>query len=328
MFEGLLINAIVLIISLLILSGASHLAITNAVKAADAAGLGKATIGFLLVAFSTSLPELLVSIFAALGAGTIGVAIGNVLGSNIVNVCLILGVCILIATLTKSISMNCIEFTACISKEEVGSLYFGLFMASIIPLILIYIREASQIVGAILLTLFVYNTYHLAKERTSIKEEAVDREKRRLVRYLLLALLGISVVVGSAYFLVNSSSNIASALGIPGVVIGATVVAFGTSVPELATSIEATRQGHLDLAFGNIVGSGFVNLTVILGVTLISSPFTVNIQAFTDLAIFSLIANLFLWYFMSSGKMSVREGSVLVGLYLIYLAISFGGYRV
>src|SRR3972149_3554079 len=132
MFEGILVNAIVLIISLLILSGASHLVITNAVKAADAAGFGKATIGFLLVAFSTSLPELLVSIFAALGAGTIGVAIGNVLGSNIVNVGLILGVCILIATLKKSMKMNNIEFTAYVAKEEVGSLYFGLFTASII----------------------------------------------------------------------------------------------------------------------------------------------------------------------------------------------------
>ena len=76
------------------------------------------------------------------------------------------------------------------------------------------------------------------------------------------------------------------------------MVAFGTSVPELASSIEATNQGHLDLVFGNIVGSGFVNLTIILSVMLISSPFTVNIAAFSDLAIFSLIANLFLWYFI------------------------------
>jgi cation:H+ antiporter len=114
---------------------------------------------------------------------------------------------------------------------------------------------------------------------------------------------------------------------VPGVVVGATVVAFGTSVPELATSIEATRQGHLDLAFGNIVGSGFVNLTLILGVTLVSSPFTVNIFAFHDLAIFSLIANVFLWYFMSSGKISRKEGLLLIALYAIFLVTSFGGYR-
>jgi cation:H+ antiporter len=127
--------------------------------------------------------------------------------------------------------------------------------------------------------------------------------------------------------LVDSASSIALLLGVPSLVIGATIVAFGTSIPELATSIEATRQGHLEMAFGNIVGSGFVNLTLILGVTLVSSPFTVNIFAFHDLAIFSLIANVFLWYFMSSGKINRREGFVLIFLYAIFLVASFGGYR-
>jgi cation:H+ antiporter len=324
MFEGILLNLLILIVSLLVLSRASHLTITNAVNTADATGLGRTTVGFLLVAFSTSLPELLVSIFAALGAGTVGVAVGNVLGSNIVNVCLILGVCILMVTLNRSMKTNCLDFTACIAEEEVGSLYFGLFMASIIPLSLIYIREASRFVGVVLLVIFIFNTYQMFRERTSVQEEVSERERRRLLRYASLVFVGVAGVVGSAYFLVDAASSIARALGVPGVVIGATIVAFGTSVPELATSIESTRQGHLDMAFGNIVGSGFVNLTLILGITLVASPFTLNMVAFSDLALFSLIANLFLWYFMSSGKITVREGMVLLGLYIIFLTISFG----
>ncbi|MBS7620486.1 sodium:calcium antiporter [Candidatus Bathyarchaeota archaeon] len=326
MFEELLVNLLILVLSLLVLTKASHLTITNAVKSADAVGIGKTTIGFILLAFSTSMPELLVSIFSALEGNIIGLAIGNVLGSNIVNVCLILGTCIIIATFSKT-RRNCIDFTSCVAEEEIGSLYFGLFMASIIPLILIYIKEASRYVGAILLALFIFNAYFMTKKRTSIYEEVSEKEKRKIFRYVLFLIIGIVGVIGSSYFLVDSAANIALTLGVPSVVIGATVVAFGTSVPELATSIEASRLGHLDMALGNIVGSGFINLTIILGATLVSSPFTVNIAAFSELAIFSLIANLFLWYFISSNKTSIKEGVILVGLYALYLTTSFGGYK-
>jgi cation:H+ antiporter len=112
---------------------------------------------------------------------------------------------------------------------------------------------------------------------------------------------------------------------VPPVVVGATIVAFGTSVPELATSIAATRKGHLDLALGNIVGSGFINITCILGVTLMSSPLSVNMAAFSKLAIFSLITNLLLWYFLSSEKLTWREGAVLLFVYSVFIATSFAG---
>jgi cation:H+ antiporter len=111
------------------------------------------------------------------------------------------------------------------------------------------------------------------------------------------------------------------------VVIGATIVAFGTSLPELATSLDATRKGHLDMALGNIVGSCFINITCILGVTLAGSTLRVNMTAFSDLVMFSLITNLLLWYFLSSEKISWREGAVLLFIYFMFLTISFGGYR-
>ncbi|MEM3403352.1 MAG: sodium:calcium antiporter [Nitrososphaeria archaeon] len=320
MVDGILPNILVLIVSLLVLSKSSHIVITNAVKVSTATGFGKTTIGFLLVAFATSLPELLVAIFAALGHGTVGVAVGNVLGANITNICLILGVCILLSTLKGNRS---ISFTMLITKEEVGSLYFGLFMASIIPLILLYLKEASQYIGVALLVLFIFNTYQLSKERTSPKEEVPDRECAKVLPCLLLTLLGVIGVAGSAYFLIDSASYIALALGVPSIVIGSTIVAFGTTVPEFATSLQATRQGHLNLAFGNIIGSGFVNLTCILGVTLIASPFNVNISAFSSVAIFSLISNLLLWYFISNERIGWREGVMLVFLYSIFLIVSF-----
>jgi len=324
LFEGMLINVLILIASLLVLDKASDWTITNSTKVAEITGIGKTTVGFILVAFSTSLPELSVAIFAAISRENVGVSIGNVLGSNIVNICLILGICFLIVVL------KCPKYTCMypsMAKEEIGSLYFGLFIASVIPLTLLYIGYASQYIGIILLTIFVFYLYQLSRVRKIREESSLGVEKQKIGRYTLLTFLGAAGVVASSYFIVDSASYIAIGMGVPRVVIGATVVAFGTSIPELATSIDATRKGHLDMALGNIVGSCFINITCILGVTLVASAFTVNMAVFSNLVMFSLITNLFLWYFLSSEKVSWREGAVLLFLYSIFLAITIGGYR-
>jgi len=321
---GLLGNALILIASLLVLDKASDLTITNSVKVAGITGFGKTTVGFILVAFSTSLPELLVAIFSAVNPGTIGVAIGNVLGSNIVNICLILGICFLLVVLKNSEKLTLLPSMA---KEEIGSLYFGLFVASMVPLTLLYIGYGSQFIGIILLAIFIFYLYQLSKIRRVKNEGSIGRERQKLRKYTLLTFLGAIGVVITAYFIVNSASFIAENVGIPRIVIGATIVAFGTSIPELATSIDATKKGHVDLALGNIVGSCFINMTCIMGVTLTASPLNVNMRAFSNLVMFSLMTNLFLWYFLSSEKISWREGAVLLFMYSMFLVISFGGYK-
>lgn len=175
MFEGwltdtllIIANVLLLIISLIILNKASHITITNAVKVSSVTGFGKTTVDFFLVGFSTSLPELCVSVIAASSYGkTVGVAIGNVLGSNIVNVCLIIGIAVILMALRSSKTANMFPH---ITKEDMGSLYFGLLVASIIPLALVYLTYASQIVGIILLVIFVIYMYQLSKIKTA-KEE-------------------------------------------------------------------------------------------------------------------------------------------------------------
>ncbi|MEM3579971.1 MAG: sodium:calcium antiporter [Candidatus Bathyarchaeia archaeon] len=327
MFEwlGLVGNALVLLASLVVLDKASDWAITNSVKIADITGFGKTTIGFILVAFSTSLPELCVSIFAAIGGESIGVAIGNILGSNIVNICLILGVCFLMVSLKSS---EAVKMAPVMAKEEVGTLYFGLFVASVVPLTLLYIGYASRVIGVILLAIFIFYVYQLSKVRQIRDEGSLGEERQKLPAYSFFALLGIALVVASSYFIVNSATFIANGLGIPEVVIGATIVAFGTSLPELATSVDAVRKGHMDLALGNIVGSCFINITCILGVALIGASLAVNMAAFSQLVMFSLITNLLLWYFLSSERISWREGAILLIMYAIFLVTSYGGgYR-
>ncbi|MEM2104363.1 MAG: sodium:calcium antiporter [Candidatus Bathyarchaeia archaeon] len=320
---GLLGNAVILLASLVVLDKASDWAITNSIKISDVTGFGKTTIGFIIVAFSTSLPELCVSIFAAVGGESMGVAVGNVLGSNIVNICLILGLCFLIMVIKSAESVKLPSDTA---REEMRTLYFGLFWASAIPLVLLYLGYASRIIGVILVAIFVFYVYQLSKVRKIQGENSSGEEKDKLLRYVFFALLGAVLVVASAYFIVDSASYIAESIGVPPVVIGSTIIAFGTSLPELATSVDAVQKGHVELALGNIVGSCFINTTCILGVALIGSSLRINMAAFSHLVMFSLITNLLLWYFLSSEKVSWRESLVLLSMYAVFLATSFGGY--
>ena len=322
---GLLPNVVILLAALAALAKASDLTITHSINVATVTGLGKTTVGFILVAFSTSLPELFVAIFSVLDPDSVGVSIGNVLGSNIVNICLILGVCFLLISLKYPEKSRVLPKMA---KEELGSLYFGLFIASIVPLALIYIGYASRFVGVLLLVIFVYYMFQLSKARTPTEQSLSKTEKSKLGKYVTLTILGAVGVVICAYFIVESSTFLAGSVGIPPLVIGATVVAFGTSVPELSTSIGAVKKGHLELALGNIIGSCFMNITLILGITLVASSLTINMSAFSNVALFSLITNLLLWYFLSNERVGRREGMVMLFLYVLFIAISLGWIQI
>lgn len=129
-------NVALLALSLVILAKASEYAISNAIKVSNLTGLGKTTIGFILVGFTTSLPELFVVVFAASGQGNVGIAIGNVLGSNIANVALIIGTCFLIFALK---SQKPAQTYSELIKKKIGNLYLGLFIASLVPLALLYL---------------------------------------------------------------------------------------------------------------------------------------------------------------------------------------------
>src|SRR3990170_8544639 len=185
LFEGvgLIGNALILLASLAILVIASELTINNSVKVSELTGFGKTTVGFILVGFATSLPEFSVSVFAVANPASVGVSIGNVLGSNIVNIALILGVCILIIVLRRP---RYPSFLLTLAKEEMGNLHFGLFIASIIPLALLYIGYASRFIGVILVGIFIFYMIQLARaNRTkSASTEVPLSEKSNLRRYV------------------------------------------------------------------------------------------------------------------------------------------------
>jgi cation:H+ antiporter len=317
---GIAGNIAVLIVSLIILMKTSNLAITNSVNLASATGLGKTKIGFLLVAFSTSLPELFVAIFAIWNPDAIGISVGNILGSNVANICLVLGIGFIIMAVKYPKSTG---FFTKMASDEVGSLNFGVLVSSLVPLVLLFIGNASQIIGIFLVAIFVYNTYDLSKKRRIVQEISDEAEKSKVRKYFAKALLGFVGVVVSSYIIVESASFVALSVGVPPVIIGGTIVAFGTSAPELVTSIDSVRKGFLELALGNIVGSCFLNITLILGLTFLISPVSVNISAFSALVFFSLLSTIILSYVLQNAKVRKREGIILLIIYLIFLVTSF-----
>jgi cation:H+ antiporter len=313
-------NLVILLVSLVILIRSSSWTINNSVNLASLTGLGKTKIGFVLVAFSTSLPELFVAIFAILDPNTIGISLGNILGSNIMNICFILGIGFLIMTIKYPKSVG---FFTRMTRDEVGNLNFGIFVASIVPLLLLYFGYASQLMGAILIALFFYNMYDLSRRRETvdqISDTAFTANKRI---YLLKALIGIVGVVISSFFIIESASFLALAVGVPPVIVGATIVAFGTSFPELVTTIDSVRKGFIDLALGNVIGSCFINITLILGFTFLLAPLNVNLSAFSDLILFSLVSNIVFGYIIQNTKIRVREGLILLLIYSVFIVISF-----
>ncbi len=292
-----------------------------------------------MIAFSTSLPELTVAVIAATSGTGVAISVGNVLGSNIVNICVIIGLAAIILHLRRprkssgsngSNGINCIPSFA---KSELSSIHFGLFISSIIPLVLIYISTATWVVGLVLLFIFVGYMYKLSTVRMpSENGEVSQEEKNKMKRYLVFTVAGVLGVVVSAYFLVESAVSIAESVGIPQTVIGATIIAFGTSLPELTLDLKSFLKGHPTLAFGDIIGSSFVNITLILGITffvpaLVGSPVEMDVSVFQNLVIFSIITNLFFWYFLSREKIGWREGAIFLFIYVLFLATTLGVIR-
>jgi cation:H+ antiporter len=332
-FTDLLLNIVIIVVSFVILNWASNLTINNAVKVSNVTKLGKTAVGFSMLAFTTSLPELTVALIAAFSGG-VALSIGNILGSNIVNICVVVGIAAFVVyyhsrrVKGKHIDRNIIPSFA---KSELSSIYFGLFISSIIPILLIYFATASWVVGLILICIFVGYMYQLSKVRipSDGEEPVTSEEKTKLTRYILFTIAGALGVVGSAYFLVESAVIIAEAAGLSQQVIGATIIAIGTSLPELTISVKSILQGHSGLAFGGIIGSSFVNITLILGVSifvpaLLGTQIILRTDIFQNLVLFSIITNMFFWYFLSRGYIGHREGAVFLFIYTLFVITTVG----
>lgn len=325
------VDILIIAIAFIALNWSSNLVITNAVKVSTISKLGKTSVGFTLIAMSTTLPEMVVATIAVFSGGS-ALSVGNVLGSNIFNISVIVGIsAVLLYVIQKrknklTPSNEGYNLIPSFARSELSSIEFGLFVSSIIPLGLIYIATASWVIGLILLFIFVAYMYKLAKVRVPDEdsEPVTMEEKSKLKRYIVFTIIGALGVVLSANFLVESAINIATAVGIPQAAIGATIVAAGTSLPELTVSLKSVLKGHSGLAFGNIIGASFINTTLILGITffapmLLGYNVNMDLGVYQNLVIFSIITNLFFWFFLSKEKISWREGMIFLFIYALFM---------
>jgi len=295
---------LLLLFALVVLLKASDLVVENSVVLARFFKLSDLAIGFLLVSVATSIPELVVSVFAAV-KGDVGLAVGNVLGSNLANIGLVLGVSTFFGVLV-------------VQRKETYSLARILLLVSVIPLALL-LHIPSALTGFVLLAVFVAFAYYVLKKQMVLEPpEAVPG--RKAVFSALLFMLGVGVVLLSANYVVDFAAALAETAGISQSFIGATLVAVSTSLPELAVTISAVKKKRPSLAFGNVLGSCITNITLVLGAAALLNPLAANIFSFLNLVIFLLIENILLWYFLETQKkISLREGLVLLGVYILFL---------
>lgn len=305
--------------ALLLLGGEAL--VKGSVTVARRLGISPMVIGLTLVGFGTSTPELVTSLQAA-RMGSPGIAIGNVVGSNIANILLILGVSVLILPMGTT-------------RKAFTRDGFTLIASSLLLLAIVWSGSMSRGMGVLCLGLLaLYTLYALHTERTTdtpaaslhaaeAAEFADDQPTARSTGLgALLALAGIAGVIWGADLAVGASLVIARSFGISEAVIGLTLVALGTSLPELATSVMAAIRRHGDVAFGNIVGSNVFNILGVAGATAVVSPFAVpaGIAAF-DIWVMVGTAFLLVFFSVTGWKVKRWEGAVLLASYIAWLAV-------
>ena len=269
-------------------------------------GITPLIIGLTIVAFGTSAPELAVSVKSAL-AGNSGIALGNVIGSNIANIGLILAITALIRP---------IQVQSQVVKRDIPLM----ILASILFWGLLLDGELSLIDGVVLLSLLVgYLTFSYISSKNSKNEEEIEAGPNNPLLSGLFILVGISMLVGGGILFVNGAVDLAKTFGVSEVIIGLTIVAIGTSMPELVTSVIAALKGQSDIAIGNVVGSNLFNILCILGVTAIVHPVSsLGFQPF-DFMVMLALAIVILPFAWTGLRIGRREGSVLLLTYLGYM---------
>lgn len=276
-------------------------------------------IGLTIVAAGTSAPELFVSVVSALN-GTPDLAVGNVVGSNTMNAMLIVGVSAMVApmVISRSTVRRDIPFAVVASVLLLVLCLDGMDRWSVSG------NSISRVDGIILLVGFaVFMTFALLQARkgqSSGQPETAGGQQMPVWRGLAYVVLGLlCLVIGSNLF-VDAATKVAQQLGVSEGVIGLTIVAGGTSLPELATSVVAARKGQSAIAIGNVIGSNVFNILMILGLTAVISPMQIEGITLVDLAVM-LVSVALVWLF-SATKLTVArwEGGVLTIGYLVYLA--------
>lgn len=299
----------------MVLYGADRLT-EGAASLARRMNVSEMVIGLTIVAAGTSAPELFVSVVSALN-GTPDLAVGNVVGSNIMNTLLIVGVSAMVMPIvvTRPAVYKDMPFTAGATLLLAMLCVDGQFGLSLKGHII------SRMDGTLLLAAFaLFMIYTFAVTRKSAGNiESSETAVSPVWKSLLFVVLGLTLLIVGSNFFVDSATSVAETLGVSQSVIGLTIVAGGTSLPELATSVVAARKGQSALAIGNVIGSNVFNILLILGLTSVICPMQIEGITIIDMATM-LVSVVLLWLFsFTKFKVERWEGTVLTLGYAAYL---------
>lgn len=302
----MLINIVLLVMGIVVvLKGADWLT-DGAVNITSRFGVSQMVIGLTIVAMGTSMPELCVSMVSAL-KGTPDLAVGNVVGSNTLNTLLIVGCSALVAPIM-------------VKRSSVRRDIPFAVLASLLMLIFCLDGGIGRLDAALLFILFAVFMFVTVKYGKNEGTETKTTEMAPLGKAALLLVVGLVCLILGSNLFVDNASFVASTLGVSDAVIGLTIVAGGTSLPELATSMVSAKKGNSDIAIGNVIGSNVFNILMIIGVTGLVKP--MHIKGITSLDLIVMLASmLLLWFFCrTTYKVKRWEGAVLAISYIAYIA--------
>jgi cation:H+ antiporter len=314
-------DSFLVLVGLVILVLGGEALVRGASGAAIIARVTPAVIGLTIVAAGTSMPELVVSTQSAL-AGSPGLAIGNVVGSNIFNIGLIVGISALVRPLRVQGSAIRLEWPIMmltafqlylLSRDGLLDRVEGMFLASALVAFVGYAVYIGRRDAAL-------SEQH---EAADVATASFGREGNAALLFNLGAIaLGIALLAGGSTVLVRGAVGLASSLGVSETVIGLTIVAAGTSAPELFTSLIAARRGQDDIAIGNVIGSNIFNILGIAGITAVITPLEISTEILARDLWWMLGFSLLLFPLMKTGMKVVRwEGAVLLSLFIAYMAV-------
>ena len=321
--EIIWVNILVIIGAFFILSYSANFLVDGAVGVAVKLKVSKIIIGIVLVGFATTAPEFTVSLLSAL-RGLPEIALGNALGSVIVDDALALGLGIIVSPIAIKVDSHIIKTT-------------GLFLllAAVASFILALNAKVSRIEGVILVVAYIIyiaaivrgerKKYLINNDQDKDEDYELDQHRKsgNLLRQILRLALGVVGIIVASEFLVDASIFVARTIGASEAIIGLTIIAIGTSLPEIATSIAACRRRHGDLALGNIIGADILNILWIIGASAIANPIYLERRMIFYSFPWMLIV-LILMLIMARTKYMLfkRNGIVLVSVYIIYLVMT------
>ena len=314
----MIINILLLIVGFILLIKGADYFVDGASSTAQNFKVSKMLIGLTIIAFGTSAPEFAVSM-QSLAKGSTDMLLGNVIGSNILNILLILGIAAIIHPIKITDNTVKKELPLCML---ISTLLVVLFLDIKLDNGLVnQISRSDAIVILLFFTIFIYYLITLIKQKKDSKEE---KPMFKLGKSLLLVVIGLVGIIVGSNMVVNNASSIAIKVGLSERVIALTIIAFGTSLPELVTTIVSSKKGEQDLLLGNIIGSNIFNACVVLGIP-VALYGTITPNSFNYIDLILLIVSAFLLFIFAESKKTITrlEGYSMLVAFIVYYVLVF-----